>query len=80
LYVATLDDGRGLRGSSNQRVHQLSGRLAECGYDFSERGRTAEIAVDGREALLIGVPPPALLSVFDAAVDQVRQSHIGGRS
>ncbi|MGW3037422.1 4Fe-4S single cluster domain-containing protein [Streptomyces sp. NPDC001178] len=80
LYVAALDDGRGLRGSGNQRVHHLSGRLADCGYDFAGRDRSAEIAVDGREALLIGVPPPALLTVFDAAVDHVRQSSIGGRA
>ncbi|MPY56356.1 4Fe-4S single cluster domain-containing protein [Streptomyces spongiae] len=78
LYVAAQDDGRGLRGSGNQRVHHLSGRLADCGYDFEGRSRSTEIVVDGHEALLIGVPPPALLTVFDTAVEQVRQSHIGG--
>jgi anaerobic ribonucleoside-triphosphate reductase activating protein len=70
-YVASLDDGRGLRGSSNQRVHHLTERLAACGYDFEGRPRTAEIAVDGPRALLIGVPPPGLLDVFDTAVDTV---------
>ncbi|MFJ8630209.1 4Fe-4S single cluster domain-containing protein [Streptomyces sp. NPDC093568] len=80
LYVAALDDSRGLRGSANQRVHHLSGRMAESGYDFTGRDRTAEIAADGHEALLIGVPPPALLTVFDAAVERIRQSHIGGRA
>ncbi|MGX1371862.1 anaerobic ribonucleoside-triphosphate reductase activating protein [Streptomyces canus] len=70
-YVASLDDGRGLRGSSNQRVHHLTGRLAACGYDFDARPRSAEIAVDGPETLLIGVPPPGLLDVFDTAVDTV---------
>lgn len=74
LYIAGRDDGRGLRGSTNQRVHHLSGRLADSGYDFTGRARTAEIAMDGPEALLIGVPPPALLTVFDAAVDRTRQT------
>ncbi|MCM2430832.1 4Fe-4S single cluster domain-containing protein [Streptomyces sp. RKAG337] len=78
-YVAALDDGRGLRGSSNQRVHHLTGRLAGQGYDFGDRPRTAEIAVTGREALLIGVPPPGLLAAFDTAVDSVRGRTSPGR-
>ncbi|MFE7622979.1 4Fe-4S single cluster domain-containing protein [Streptomyces sp. NPDC057509] len=72
VYVAALDDGRGLRGSSNQRVHHLTGRLAGSGYDFAHRARSAEIAVNGPEALLIGVPPRGLLDAFDQAVDAVR--------
>ncbi|MEV0695107.1 4Fe-4S single cluster domain-containing protein [Streptomyces sp. NPDC050388] len=69
-YVAGLDDGKGLRGSSNQRVHHLTPRLAGCGYDFTGRSRTAEITVDGTTALLVGVPPPGLLAAFDSAVEE----------
>ncbi|MFF4353627.1 4Fe-4S single cluster domain-containing protein [Streptomyces sp. NPDC001530] len=72
LYVAGLDDGRGLRGSSNQRVHHLTDRLTSYGYDFDSRPRSADIAVDGQNALLIGVPPTGLIAAFDAAVDSVR--------
>lgn len=72
LYVARLDDGKGLRGSGNQRVHHLTPRLAACGYDFDARPRTAEITVDGAEALLVGVPPPGLLTAFDSAVAAIR--------
>ncbi|MFF5335802.1 4Fe-4S single cluster domain-containing protein [Streptomyces sp. NPDC013181] len=72
VYAAALDDGRGLRGSTNQRVHHLTGRLAGTGYDFEHRPRSAEIAVNGPEALLIGVPPPGLVDAFDLAVDAVR--------
>ncbi|WLQ32923.1 4Fe-4S single cluster domain-containing protein [Streptomyces castrisilvae] len=72
VYVAALDDGHGLRGSSNQRIHHLTGRLAGGGYDFAHRARSAEIAVNGPEALLIGVPPRGLLDAFDRAVDAVR--------
>uniref|UniRef100_A0AAU2JMK6 Radical SAM protein n=1 Tax=Streptomyces sp. NBC_00049 TaxID=2903617 RepID=A0AAU2JMK6_9ACTN len=71
-YVAALDDGRGLRGSTNQRIHHLTRRLTDCGYDFEHRPRTAEIAISGPEAMLIGVPPPGLLAAFDTAVDSVR--------
>ncbi len=71
-YVAGLDDGKGLRGSSNQGVHHLTPRLAGCGYDFTGRPRTAEITVDGTTALLVGVPPPGLLAAFDSAVEEAR--------
>ncbi|MGW5881760.1 4Fe-4S single cluster domain-containing protein [Streptomyces koyangensis] len=74
-YVAALDDGRGLRGSGNQRVHHLTGRLAECGYDFEGRPRDVEIAVDGPEALLVGVPPRGFPAAFTRAVDTVRARH-----
>lgn len=71
-YVAGLDDGRGLRGSSNQRVHHLTPRLAGCGYDFTGGPRTAEITVDGPTALLVGVPPTGLLAAFDSVVRDAR--------
>ncbi|MEU3891834.1 4Fe-4S single cluster domain-containing protein [Streptomyces sp. NPDC029041] len=73
-YVAALNDGRGLRGSSNQRIHHLTDRLAVHGHELAQGPRTAEIAVTGREALLIGVPPTGLLTAFDSAVDAVRAS------
>ncbi|GLV86454.1 hypothetical protein Slala03_61430 [Streptomyces lavendulae subsp. lavendulae] len=78
-YVAALDDGRGLRGSTNQRIHHLTRRLADCGYDFAHRPRTAEIAISGPEALLVGVPPSGLLAAFDSAVDSVRARTSPGR-
>jgi anaerobic ribonucleoside-triphosphate reductase activating protein len=68
-YVAARNDGRGLRGSSNQRVHHLTDRLTASGYDFAGRPREVEIGVTDREVFLIGVPAPDLLAVFDTAVD-----------
>ncbi|MCQ8773921.1 4Fe-4S single cluster domain-containing protein [Streptomyces telluris] len=78
-YVAALNDGRGLRGSSNQGIHHLTSRLADCGYDFGRGPRTAELAVRGPEALLIGVPPLGLPAAFDSAVDAVRARMFPGR-
>lgn len=72
LYVAGRNDGRGLRGSANQRIHHLTGRLADSGYDFAHRSRDVEIAVNGPEALLIGVAPKGFPTVFETAVDTVR--------
>ncbi|MFD0683749.1 4Fe-4S single cluster domain-containing protein [Actinomadura fibrosa] len=53
-YVDVLDDDRGMRGSSNQRVHRLTGRMA--GFDFATGARRAEIRLRTADALLVGVP------------------------
>lgn len=68
-YIAARDNGRGLRGSTNQRVHHLSGRLRECGYDFENRRRTAQLRIDERSVTLVGVPPPGLLATLDEVLD-----------
>ena len=73
LYVAARDNGRGLRGSDNQQVHHLTNRLAFSGYDFTGGPRMVELDVTGREAMLIGVPPPGALDAFDTAVDRSRR-------
>ena len=63
-YILSLDDNRGLRGSSNQRVHHLSQRMA--GYDFEHAPRQAEMYL-GTELTLVGVPPRGLLAALDQA-------------
>ncbi|MFF0410371.1 4Fe-4S single cluster domain-containing protein [Kitasatospora sp. NPDC004745] len=73
LYVAGRNEGRGLRGSANQRVHRLRGRPEEEPYDYENGPRSAEIAVEGPSALLVGVPPEGLLAAFDTAVAVVRR-------
>jgi anaerobic ribonucleoside-triphosphate reductase activating protein len=73
LYVAALNDGRGLRGSTNQGIHHLSGRLERCGYDFAGGPRRAEIRMAGNYANVVGVPPPGLLSALDIAVNRARE-------
>jgi anaerobic ribonucleoside-triphosphate reductase activating protein len=64
-YLRDRDDGKGLRGSDNQRVHHLTGRLRDSGYDFTGRGRSVEIRVRDRAAVLVGVPPHGLVETFD---------------
>jgi anaerobic ribonucleoside-triphosphate reductase activating protein len=61
-YVDTLNDERGLRGSTNQRIHFLSDRLK--GFDFEACPRTVEIHILEGEALLVGVPSKAGLRAF----------------
>ena len=76
LYLEGRNDGRGLRGSDNQRIHHLSPRLVSSGYDFEGRVRTAEIRVGGddraADLLLVGVPPPGLLERWHEVADRIR--------
>jgi anaerobic ribonucleoside-triphosphate reductase activating protein len=71
-YVARLDDGRGIRGSSNQRVHHLTGRLRH--YPFENMPRSAELRIKENEAFLVGVPPPGLLPTLDNITQQLQDA------
>jgi anaerobic ribonucleoside-triphosphate reductase activating protein len=71
-YVRARDDGRGLRGSDNQRIHHLTGRLADAAERLAGGPRRAEVRVRGGEALLVGVPPRPLAEGFTAKGEGVR--------
>jgi len=66
-YVAARNDGRGLRGSSNQRVHFLTGRLRHVEAELTTGPRRTEIRLRYRSALLVGVPGPGVQAAFDLA-------------
>jgi anaerobic ribonucleoside-triphosphate reductase activating protein len=72
-YVAAANDGKGLRGSSNQVVHHLTGRLTDWDDAFVGHPRSAELRVRDRSVLLVGVPPPGLARGLDHAVRRARQ-------
>ncbi|MDR2749118.1 MAG: radical SAM protein [Clostridiales bacterium] len=57
-YMEELNDGAGLRGSSNQRVFDLTGRYASEMHMYGAQGRKTEIylSVDG-SATIVGIPP-----------------------
>jgi anaerobic ribonucleoside-triphosphate reductase activating protein len=67
-YVAARNDGRGLRGSANQRVHFLTGRLRDSEAELAGGPRRSEIRLRGGSALLVGVPGPGVSEAFDRAV------------
>ena len=79
-YVAAANHGRGLRGSSNQVVHQLTGRLAAAGEALAQGPRTAEVRVRDQSLLLVGVPPLGLASGIDQAANEVRRLAEAGLS
>jgi anaerobic ribonucleoside-triphosphate reductase activating protein len=63
-YVAARNDDRGLRGSSNQRIHHLTGRLAGCGAELAGGLRRSEIRLRERSAFLVGVPSSPAARAF----------------
>jgi anaerobic ribonucleoside-triphosphate reductase activating protein len=70
-YVEGLDDGVGLRGSRNQRFHELTGRidareLADARREFEIHARPHP---DGIDVNLVGIPPPGLLRALSSQVD-----------
>jgi anaerobic ribonucleoside-triphosphate reductase activating protein len=63
-YVAARNDDRGLRGSDNQQIHFLSGRLAAARDELTDGPRRAELRLRAGSALLIGVPSHAVSGTF----------------
>ena len=55
-YVAELDDGRSLRGSSNQRVIALTDRYVNNLSGYGVEGRDNETFTHGWEIHKIGIP------------------------
>lgn len=70
-YIERLNDNLGMRGSKNQRVLHLSGRLRD--YDFEHTQRKVEIRLSDGQAMMVGVPPLKLKEALNAAVDRANQ-------
>ena len=67
-YVAARNDGKGMRGSANQRIHFLTERLRHAEAELAAGPRRTEIRIRARSALLVGVPGPHVAEAFDLAV------------
>jgi anaerobic ribonucleoside-triphosphate reductase activating protein len=70
-YVSARNDGRGLRGSTNQQVHFLTERLRYAEPELTGGQRRTEIRIRDRYALLVGVPGPGVSAAFDLATAAV---------
>jgi anaerobic ribonucleoside-triphosphate reductase activating protein len=54
-YIEAQNDGKGLRGSSNQSIHHLTNRLSD--FDFANSTRTLEMFFRETDTLTVGVLP-----------------------
>jgi anaerobic ribonucleoside-triphosphate reductase activating protein len=61
-YISSLDNGLGLRGSTNQRFHFLSSRLAS--YDFASSPRTVELHLLDGSFFASGIPSAPIKSAL----------------
>jgi anaerobic ribonucleoside-triphosphate reductase activating protein len=62
-YVKELDDNRGLRGSSNQKIHYLTERLVH--HDFEYGPRNVEFYINKQDITLAGIPPHGILDIIN---------------
>jgi anaerobic ribonucleoside-triphosphate reductase activating protein len=69
-YIAELNDDRGLRGSSNQRIHYLTDRLRK--HDFETQPRQVELKIQDDSVFLAGVPSRGVLGAFNRAITETQ--------
>jgi anaerobic ribonucleoside-triphosphate reductase activating protein len=62
-YIAALNDSKGLRGSSNQRIIYLTSRLKN--HDLESQVRRVEVRIEHDAISMIGIPNPPLLLTLD---------------
>lgn len=55
-YIDSLNDGIGLRGSSNQRIHFLSDRLTAYEEEMNKGKRSIEVSFHNKVIDIIGIP------------------------
>lgn len=68
-YIHTLDNGVGLRGSSNQRVIHLTNRLLHA--NLEDAPRQVEFVIQDGAVLMAGIPPRDVLEVFAGIESEV---------
>lgn len=73
-YVQALNDNKGLRGSSNQVVHQLSDRLK--GFDFENLPRQNEMRLGGEALRIVGVPDRRIHASLPGLQELVGGGHV----
>jgi len=67
-YLEHLNNGRGLRGSSNQRIRFISPRYLSLARYFHECPRTLELVIGQGRVSLIGIPEKGLPKAMSAVL------------
>jgi anaerobic ribonucleoside-triphosphate reductase activating protein len=70
-FIRALNDSRGLRGSSNQRVIHLTSNLKD--HDFEAQRRAVEITITDGELSFIGIPTPDIFAAMKIANNAGRE-------
>jgi anaerobic ribonucleoside-triphosphate reductase activating protein len=55
-YIEELNDGKGLRGSSNQRLHFLTDKLLPFKEQLRNGGRNNEVILEAKGMHIVGIP------------------------
>jgi anaerobic ribonucleoside-triphosphate reductase activating protein len=76
-YVKEKNDGRGLRGSSNQGAHFLSDRYVHLREEIEGGIRRVEMHLTAQDLLLVGVPSRESLGVFHLAAEALKEKYGG---
>ena len=61
-FIQSLNDSKGLRGSSNQRIIHLTSKLKA--HDFESQTRTIEITITDGELAFVGIPTPEITAAM----------------
>lgn len=69
-YIQALNQGVGLRGSTNQAVHHFTDRLVD--HDFENGPRTIDLVLKGLELSIIGIPSQPVLAAVESALQGYR--------
>jgi anaerobic ribonucleoside-triphosphate reductase activating protein len=64
-FIQSLNDSKGLRGSTNQRIIHLTSKLRD--HDFESQTRTVEITITDGELSFVGIPTSAMLTAMKQA-------------
>lgn len=55
-YIDELNDGKSLKGSSNQKVNFITDRYLPYRELYEQDSRNVQITIKGKEAILVGIP------------------------
>ena len=69
-YIDELNDGKNLRGSSNQRVIALTDRYKDYVEIYGSKKAEVEFFVKDNKVVLVGVPDKDLLSRFKTVFEE----------
>lgn len=70
-YVDELNDGKSLRGSSNQRILLLTDRYAQSKAYYEQQTRDIEVYMKNNELFLVGIPSNQTWKQWESAVSDL---------